>query len=102
MRADAAIEIIGVSASATTSTIASEFGVIVEPTMTLRRSVIFHRARRVHQPDPRATGRNFTKIHRAGRFVGYHLHFDGVVAVVVLDVGKPCVRLSDWHSAREH
>ena len=34
MRADAAIEIIGVSASATTSTIASEFGVIVEPTMT--------------------------------------------------------------------
>ncbi len=34
IRADAAIEIIGVSASATTSTIASEFGVIVEPTMT--------------------------------------------------------------------
>ena len=34
MRADAAIEIIGVSASATTSTIASEFGVIVEPTTT--------------------------------------------------------------------
>ena len=34
MRADAAIEIIGVSASATTSTIASEFGVIVEPMIT--------------------------------------------------------------------
>ena len=34
IRADAAIEIIGVSASATTSTIASELGVIVEPTMT--------------------------------------------------------------------
>ncbi len=34
MRADAAIEIIGVSASATTSTIASELGVIVEPTIT--------------------------------------------------------------------
>ena len=34
MRADAAIEIIGASASETTSTIASEFGVIVEPTMT--------------------------------------------------------------------
>ena len=31
--ADAAIEIIGVSASATTSTIASEFGVVVEPRM---------------------------------------------------------------------
>src|SRR6266446_6597914 len=34
MRADAAIEIIGVSASAATSIIASEFGVIVEPTIT--------------------------------------------------------------------
>ena len=34
IRADAAIEIIGVSASAATSTIASEFGVIVEPTIT--------------------------------------------------------------------
>src|SRR5512137_1163386 len=34
MRADAAIEIIGVSVSATTSIIASEFGVIVEPTIT--------------------------------------------------------------------
>ncbi len=34
MRDDAAIEIIGVSASATTSTIASELGVIVEPTTT--------------------------------------------------------------------
>ena len=34
IRADAAIEIIGVSASATTSAIASEFGVIVEPMMT--------------------------------------------------------------------
>ena len=34
IRADAAIEIIGVSASATTSTIASELGVIVEPTIT--------------------------------------------------------------------
>ena len=34
MRAEAAIEIIGVSASATTSTIASELGVIVEPTTT--------------------------------------------------------------------
>ena len=34
MRADAAIEIIGVSASAATSIIASEFGVIVEPRIT--------------------------------------------------------------------
>ena len=34
MRADAAIAIIGVSASAATSIIASEFGVIVEPTIT--------------------------------------------------------------------
>ena len=34
IRDDAAIEIIGVSASAATSTIASEFGVIVEPTIT--------------------------------------------------------------------
>ena len=34
IRAEAAIEIIGVSASATTSIIASEFGVIVEPTTT--------------------------------------------------------------------
>ncbi len=34
MRLDAAIEIIGVSLSAATSIIASEFGVMVEPTMT--------------------------------------------------------------------
>jgi hypothetical protein len=34
MRAEAAIEIIGVSASATMSIIASEFGVMVEPTIT--------------------------------------------------------------------
>ena len=34
IRADAAIEIIGVSAAEATSTIASEFGVIVEPTTT--------------------------------------------------------------------
>src|SRR5258705_11353149 len=34
IRADAAIEIIGTSASATTSIIASEFGVIVDPTIT--------------------------------------------------------------------
>ena len=34
MAAEAAIEIIGVSASAATSIIASEFGVMVEPTMT--------------------------------------------------------------------
>ncbi len=34
MRLDAAIAIIGVSASATTSIIASEFGVMVEPTTT--------------------------------------------------------------------
>src|SRR5512134_3282555 len=34
IRAEAAIEIIGTSASAATSTIASEFGVIVEPTTT--------------------------------------------------------------------
>src|SRR6185295_10816570 len=34
IRADAAIEIIGTSASATTSIIASELGVIVEPTIT--------------------------------------------------------------------
>ena len=33
MRAEAAIEIIGVCASATTSIIASEFGVVVEPRM---------------------------------------------------------------------
>ncbi len=41
MRADAAIEIIGVCASATTSIIASEFGVVVEPsTMSTLFSVI--------------------------------------------------------------
>ena len=34
MRADAAIEIIGVRASATTSIMASEFGVMVEPSIT--------------------------------------------------------------------
>ena len=34
MRAEAAIEIIGVSLSATTSIIASEFGVVVEPRTT--------------------------------------------------------------------